>query len=306
MMHWAHIPPKQGCLFYAFLYSITFTTATVSCTPAPAHAILAPTSFGDLVDRITILRIKQKRLSDPVKLDNINNELRHLEQLRSRTCPSTKELAELETTLCRVNEKLWDLEDAVRSKERQEEFDDVFATLLARILENNDERARIKKAINVIGNSPIIEEKSYGWCSADASTCNDHAKPAALLYVATSAGDLIDRMTILTIKKARMSDARRRENVHRELKLLEQAYGASVATTPDVERLAAELRAANEEMWDIQDRLRLKWRAHAFDDEFKELGRRVYRVNDARCAAKRALNTLLASAIVEEKCYATY
>lgn len=116
-------------------------------------------------------------------------------------------------------------------------------------------------------------------------------------------GELIDKVTILEIKSARLTDEAALANVRAELALL-----ADIAR-PALERegvraLTARLRAINAELWDIEDRIRLKERAGSFGCEFVALARSVYRTNDVRAAVKRRINERLGSALVEEKSYA--
>jgi hypothetical protein len=127
------------------------------------------------------------------------------------------------------------------------------------------------------------------------------------ILVPVSPGELLDKITILRIKSARMSDAAKLENVRRELELLERTWREShYARAHDVSADEAALQAVNERLWDIEDRIRDKERAKAFDAEFVELARAVYVENDERAAAKKRINVALGSTIVEEKSYAQY
>lgn len=127
------------------------------------------------------------------------------------------------------------------------------------------------------------------------------------LSVPISCGELIDKITILEIKAERIRDAAKLANVQNELHLLNgtwNRYANPPRVTIDEER--ARLRAVNEALWDIEDRIRLKEKAQAFDAEFIELARAVYFRNDERAAVKRAINIKLGSALVEEKSYQDY
>lgn len=124
--------------------------------------------------------------------------------------------------------------------------------------------------------------------------------------VPVSHGELIDKITILEIKGERMADAGKLANVRRELDLLNATWAANPASAIDITTERAGLRAVNEALWDIEDRIRLKEKAKAFDDEFIELARSVYFRNDERAALKRAINEKLGSSLVEEKSYADY
>lgn len=126
------------------------------------------------------------------------------------------------------------------------------------------------------------------------------------LLAPTSPGDFLDRMTILEIKTDRIRDAAKLENVRRELEALRATWNASALAARDVAATVAELRKVNEALWDIEDRIREKESAKAFDAEFVELARSVYRTNDRRAALKRELNVALGSELIEEKSYAKY
>lgn len=129
---------------------------------------------------------------------------------------------------------------------------------------------------------------------------------SAEIKVPISPGELIDKITILQIKSARMSDPAKVANVRTELALLEATWRSSAYSSSDIEAQWTALRGINEQLWDIEDRIRDKERARAFDQEFIELARAVYVTNDERAAVKRAINTQLGSKIVEEKSYAKY
>ena len=121
-----------------------------------------------------------------------------------------------------------------------------------------------------------------------------------------SYGELIDKITILEIKTQHMSDAAKLANVRTELELLGTTWAAHPASRTDIAPERAALRAVNQTLWDIEDRIRLKEKAQAFDAEFIELARAVYFRNDERAAIKRAINETLGSTLVEEKSYADY
>ncbi|MFM7626232.1 MAG: DUF6165 family protein [Gammaproteobacteria bacterium] len=123
--------------------------------------ILVPISPGELLDKITILRIKSARMTDETKLRNVRVELAALEQTWRDSGSAIPEVAADEAALQRVNEELWDIEDRIRDKERAQEFDAVFIELARAVYVTNDERARLKKNINVALGSRLVEEKSY-------------------------------------------------------------------------------------------------------------------------------------------------
>ncbi|HEY8012031.1 MAG TPA: DUF6165 family protein [Rudaea sp.] len=121
-----------------------------------------------------------------------------------------------------------------------------------------------------------------------------------------SIGELIDKITILEIKSAQIHDAAKLANVRTELDLLNSTWNAHPASRIDIDTERAQLKAVNEALWDIEDRIRLKEKAQAFDAEFIELARSVYFRNDERAAVKRAINLKLGSKLVEEKSYQDY
>jgi hypothetical protein len=127
-----------------------------------------------------------------------------------------------------------------------------------------------------------------------------------LLSVQTSPGEFLDKLVILEIKSERIADSAKLTNVRRELELLRATWAASPLAARDVAALLADLKAVNEALWEIEDRIRLKEAARAFDAEFVELARSVYRTNDRRAAIKRQLNVALGSDLLEEKSYHSY
>lgn len=126
------------------------------------------------------------------------------------------------------------------------------------------------------------------------------------VLVPISPGELLDKITILRIKSARMSDATKLANVRLELQLLEKTWRDSGCAAHDTTADEAALQKVNEQLWDIEDQIRDKERAQAFDQEFIELARAVYISNDERATIKKRINTALGSRIVEEKSYRPY
>ncbi|HET7810781.1 MAG TPA: DUF6165 family protein [Steroidobacteraceae bacterium] len=126
------------------------------------------------------------------------------------------------------------------------------------------------------------------------------------ILVPISPGELLDKITILRIKAARMSDAGKVANVKHELALLEQTWRDSGATQVNLSAEEAALTHVNEKLWVIEDEIRDEERAKRFGDKFIELARAVYVTNDERAAIKKRINTLLGSTIVEEKSYKSY
>jgi hypothetical protein len=123
--------------------------------------ILVPVSPGELLDKITILRIKSARMSDAAKLANVRHELALLESSWRTAVPAGVDLAAEERALAAVNAKLWDVEDRLREQEGARRFDADFIELARAVYVNNDERAAIKKRINITLGSVLVEEKSY-------------------------------------------------------------------------------------------------------------------------------------------------
>jgi uncharacterized protein DUF6165 len=123
--------------------------------------ILVPLSPGELLDKITILRIKAQRIENAGKLANVRRELALLEQYWSQAVAAPNELAADEAALARVNAELWDIEDRIREHEAQRRFDAGFIELARAVYLRNDERAAIKQRVNLKLKSAIVEEKSY-------------------------------------------------------------------------------------------------------------------------------------------------
>ncbi len=126
------------------------------------------------------------------------------------------------------------------------------------------------------------------------------------ILVPVSFGELLDKIAILQIKSERMTDAAKLANVHNELSALETAWLAHPSAGGDIVRLRAELKAVNERLWEIEDDIRVKEKAQAFDGEFIRLARAVYFENDTRARVKKDLNLALGSSYVEEKSYQDY
>ena len=122
--------------------------------------ILVPISVGELMDKITILEIKSERIKNPSQLENILRELEALRAVRLREIERAV-LDKLSAELKRVNAKLWDVEDAIRDCEARSDFGESFIELARMVYRLNDERSRVKKAINLASGSRLVEEKSY-------------------------------------------------------------------------------------------------------------------------------------------------
>ena len=120
-----------------------------------------PISFGELIDKITILRIKAERISEPEKLANVRRELNLLEHSAQDHGASVPPIDLLTGQLAAVNERLWTIEDALRTCEREGDFGPRFVALARSVYCENDTRAAIKRAINTLAGSALVEEKSY-------------------------------------------------------------------------------------------------------------------------------------------------
>jgi hypothetical protein len=123
--------------------------------------ILVPISPGELVDKITILEIKSERMTDPVKVANVRTELGLLQSTWQSSPHAAQDISQEWAELRRINEALWDIEDKIRDKEREQKFDAEFIELARAVYVTNDERAAVKKTINTKLGSRIVEEKSY-------------------------------------------------------------------------------------------------------------------------------------------------
>ena len=118
-------------------------------------------SIGELLDKISILQIKAERIDDPSKVKNINKELDVLMSLWNDSPYSDVNLSSEINELKNINEALWDIEDKIRDKERNQVFDKDFIELARSVYFTNDKRAEIKRIINGKTGSELIEEKSY-------------------------------------------------------------------------------------------------------------------------------------------------
>ncbi len=123
--------------------------------------ILVPISPGELIDKFTILRIKTARILDAAKLANVRLELDLLEKTWRDSHFAAADIVRDERALQEVNERLWDIEDRIREKEALQTFDREFIELARAVYHSNDERADIKKRINAVLGSRLVEEKSY-------------------------------------------------------------------------------------------------------------------------------------------------
>ena len=124
-------------------------------------AVQVPVSWGEVIDKITILEIKSERLEDAAKLENVRKELGLLAQVRDAEFADHPGLLTLTARLKAVNKILWDVEDQIRLCERAKDFGPRFIELARAVYVNNDSRATLKREINDLLGSDLVEEKSY-------------------------------------------------------------------------------------------------------------------------------------------------
>lgn len=120
-----------------------------------------PVSWGELLDKITILQIKNSRMTDPTKLVNVRHELGLLVSVCDRETARPEGFDLLVADLRRINERLWDIEDAIRLCEKKRDFGPEFIELARSVYVTNDQRADLKYRINLLMGSQVVEEKSY-------------------------------------------------------------------------------------------------------------------------------------------------
>jgi hypothetical protein len=129
--------------------------------PARLMNITVEVSLGEFLDKLTILQIKSERITDPSKIANIGKELTLLTMTWERCASAAVDIAEPLARLKDINEKLWDIEDRIRTKESQGVFDQGFIELARSVYLLNDARAAVKRELNLMLGSELIEEKSY-------------------------------------------------------------------------------------------------------------------------------------------------
>jgi hypothetical protein len=124
------------------------------------QSVEVPIAIGELIDKITILEIKVARFRDAAKLANAHAELNLLYQRRAAALADSA-LTAIERRLKAVNERIWNLEDAIRACEQRQDFGAAFVSAARSIYRANDERAALKREINLATGSLLVEEKSY-------------------------------------------------------------------------------------------------------------------------------------------------
>jgi Family of unknown function (DUF6165) len=122
---------------------------------------IVPVSWGELLDKIAILEIKRLRLRAPQAVANAERELAALTPALAVLDPAPAELEDLRTALAKVNQRLWEIEDQIREKDAQADFGAEFVAVARSVYHENDERGRIKRAINTLLQSTLVEEKQY-------------------------------------------------------------------------------------------------------------------------------------------------
>ncbi len=307
------------CLFFSTIIASagatqnpTLNTQGVS-QDVSVHAAVA---VADLLDKMTILEIKLERFTDETKLKNVRAEYALLQAMYTTHVPQSAALENLKKELMEKNKRLWGLEDAIRAKESSRNFDTEFIHFARDIYLSNDERGLIKRDINTLVGSHIIEEKSYGEYRTDTeakkrSWNEQTAAPVqkqntVTIMIEMPVGELLDKITILEIKQANISNPDKLKNITTELAILYATLREHVAQSPQLTDLIDQLRMHNKKMWEIEDQIREKERLQEFDAGFIQLARDVYYTNDKRCAVKRAINMLLGSRLIEEKKYTEY
>ncbi|NKB58246.1 MAG: hypothetical protein GKS00_18120 [Alphaproteobacteria bacterium] len=124
-------------------------------------SVIVAVSWGELLDKISILEIKRERLTDPAQRANVDHEYVRLCETRDAEMPGDADIGDSVSELRTINEALWDIEDDIRGCEREKDFGDQFIELARAVYRNNDRRAAIKRDINEALGSEIVEEKSY-------------------------------------------------------------------------------------------------------------------------------------------------
>jgi Family of unknown function (DUF6165) len=124
-------------------------------------SLLAPISVGELLDKLSILELKAAALADPARRANVQRELAALDAVRRRDVAPLPQLDALYRDLQEVNRRLWQVEDELREHERAGRFDNSFIGLARSVYRENDRRAALKRRINELTGSEIVEEKSY-------------------------------------------------------------------------------------------------------------------------------------------------
>jgi hypothetical protein len=143
---------------------------------ATAHSPIVPVSWGELLDKISILEIKAERLSSPAAVANVGRERAALQAIGAEALRDAG-VREVYRLLRDVNEELWEIEDAIRGQEAQSRFGDRFISLARSVYIKNDARAALKRQINELLDSDLFEEKSYAAFAPPATAAAARAAP---------------------------------------------------------------------------------------------------------------------------------
>ncbi|HUP91423.1 MAG TPA: DUF6165 family protein [Solimonas sp.] len=200
------------------------------------------------------------------------------------------------------------------SREAEQELHDaLIARLLAAEQGLGSEAASLMAQWDAIEHAGLAPEAQaaalrtlYATLAAQHSRNLIPGTAAMAISVEISPGELLDRLTILEIKLERIADPAKLKNVRHDYELTQAVAARTLAPSPTLDQLRADLKLANEALWEIEDEIRNHERAGNFGESFVALARSVYRSNDRRAALKRQINDHLKSAIVEEKSYAPY
>ena len=125
------------------------------------HTPTVEVSWGEFIDKVTILEIKEQRLKSAAAVANVRNELGALRRVLGTLPPAPPALDPLKQRLKSINETLWEIEDQIRAKEAEKSFDKSFVELARAVYHHNDERASLKREINALMKSGLVEEKQY-------------------------------------------------------------------------------------------------------------------------------------------------
>jgi hypothetical protein len=127
-----------------------------------------------------------------------------------------------------------------------------------------------------------------------------------IINTPVSPGEILDKITILEIKAVNIVDDEKQKNVKHELDILQKTWDTNIEKSEEIISLKQQLKKVNQDLWNIEDHIRIKESKKEFDDEFIQIARSVYVENDKRAAVKKAVNILLGSELVEEKSYEDY
>ncbi|MBL4661686.1 MAG: hypothetical protein JKY19_15105 [Alcanivoracaceae bacterium] len=128
----------------------------------------------------------------------------------------------------------------------------------------------------------------------------------SMISTPVSYGEILDKITILEIKAVNIKDVEKQKNVKHELVILQDTWDKYVAASDEINTLKQQLKKVNQDLWNIEDNIRIKESKKEFDDEFIQIARSVYFENDTRATVKKEVNLLLGSELIEEKSYQDY